>query len=101
MFPKPKRRVNRDLLRRFTRMRCVVENENCFGPVAGHHIKARGSGGEDVEENLIPLCAGHHTVRPDSYHQLGHVDFYERWKDRFPGWALDRVEAYLISRRLL
>lgn len=26
----------------------------------GHHIKSKGSGGDDVKENLMPLCVEHH-----------------------------------------
>lgn len=27
-----------------------------------HHIVTRGAGGEDVKENLIRLCRGHHDL---------------------------------------
>lgn len=26
-----------------------------------HHVKSRGAGGDDVPENLMPLCLKHHT----------------------------------------
>jgi hypothetical protein len=32
-----------------------------MGDVVGHHIKSKGSGGDDVAENLVPLCVLHHT----------------------------------------
>lgn len=32
----------------------------CFGEVCAHHIKTKGSGGDDVPYNLIPLCMKHH-----------------------------------------
>lgn len=31
------------------------------GPFETHHIKSRGAGGDDVEENLINLCVGPKT----------------------------------------
>jgi hypothetical protein len=27
-----------------------------------HHIKTRGAGGEDTEENLLSLCSQHHAM---------------------------------------
>lgn len=32
------------------------------GPTDMHHIKTRGSGGDDTEENLIELCRLCHTM---------------------------------------
>ncbi len=33
------------------------------GPSDPDHIKTRGSGGDDSEDNLWPLCRMHHVVR--------------------------------------
>jgi ribosome-binding protein aMBF1 (putative translation factor) len=37
--------------------------ELCGRPAYGepHHIKSVGSGGDDVPENMVQLCAGDHT----------------------------------------
>jgi hypothetical protein len=35
---------------------------DCFGDLDPHHIKSRGSGGGDIEENVILLCRRHHTL---------------------------------------
>jgi hypothetical protein len=32
------------------------------GALHGHHIETRGSGGDDVKENLITLCPRHHDL---------------------------------------
>lgn len=56
---KKRRIVDRDLLDTYHNMPCACRGP-CFGQVVGHHIKSKGSGGDDVPENLIPLCTGHH-----------------------------------------
>lgn len=33
--------------------------------VHAHHVKSKGSGGDDVAENLIPLCFEHHRMVHD------------------------------------
>ena len=55
MFPKPKRTKDSELLKQYRKGHC----ELCGNPyrLEVHHIKSRGSGGDDVEENLITLCA--------------------------------------------
>lgn len=60
MFPKPKRKVDKELLRSFREKPCVV-NKDCIGEVCAHHVKTRGSGGDDVASNLIAVCVKHHN----------------------------------------
>lgn len=52
--------------------RCIACNR--MGS-ALHHIKTRGSGGNDKDWNLIPLCIEHHT----EVHKLGMVKFGEKY----------------------
>lgn len=39
------------------------------------HLKSRGSGGDDVESNLLSLCRTHHGEQ----HQIGFVKFCEKY----------------------
>lgn len=43
----------------------------CIYPSDACHIKSRGSGGDDVEWNLIPLCRYHHIEQ----HKRGWLNF--------------------------
>lgn len=47
----------------------------CRGPSDPCHIKTRGSGGDDVESNLIPMCRQHHTEQG----QIGWVRFCAKY----------------------
>jgi hypothetical protein len=40
----------------------LTTSEVCAGALHVHHIDTRGSGGDDVLENLICLCTLHHTM---------------------------------------
>lgn len=63
-------------------------------PVDAHHVKSQGSGGNDVVENLMPLCREHHSFGIDCVHSLG----LNRFVLKFPaaqhwlltaGWEFD------------
>ncbi len=49
----------------------IIKQDGCSGGLDVHHIDTRGSGGDDVRENLITLCrkhhdqAGAHRITPD------------------------------------
>lgn len=66
-----------------------VASRNCavgmagghIGKVCAHHLKTKGAGGGDEENNLIPLCAAHHT----EIHSSGAHAFFDRY-----GCFLDR-----------
>lgn len=58
MLEKPTRIENRSLLDEYHSMRCLACNR--IGGVVAHHIKSKKSGGDDVRENLMPLCQRHH-----------------------------------------
>lgn len=62
---KTKRIVNKPLLEQYHTFPCSVCHSH--GTTVAHHIKSRGAGGDDVEENLIPLCHVHHS----EIHQIG------------------------------
>ena len=86
MFPKPKRVENRALLDSFHERPCLV----CGRQSDPAHIKTRGSGGDDVEENVMALCRIHHT-------EQGAIG-WQRMSNRYPpvrieltrkGWQID------------
>lgn len=47
-------------------------------PSEAHHIKTRGSGGDDSWWNVIPLCSAHHTGN-QGWHYLGWRTFVRRF----------------------
>jgi hypothetical protein len=61
MIPKPHRIVNKDLLKRI-KNNGICQIPGCYGfqPYEPHHIKSKGSGGDDVSENIVRLCFDHH-----------------------------------------
>lgn len=71
MHPKSKRKVDRKLLDEYRDKPCKIMNYECHGQVVAHHVKTKGSGGEDVESNLWPLCVFHHKA----VHSLGVYTF--------------------------
>lgn len=98
---KKKRIKDLDLLATYRSMRCCLsETLDCYGPVAGHHIMTRGAGGDDVEDNLIPLCESHHTRRGDSIHQIGPRPFLEMHKCFLGGLAEFKLTKFLERRGL-
>lgn len=64
MLEKPKRKKNKNLLRSYRFKQCLVCG---LTPTDPHHLKSVGAGGDDSEENLIPLCRLHHS----EIHQKG------------------------------
>ncbi len=61
---KPKRVVNKKLLKMIAEAPCTV----CLKyPSDPHHITSVGAGGGDVVENVMPLCRTHH----DEWHRGG------------------------------
>lgn len=90
-FFKFKRIVDNDLTRRFAKMPCAVGYVTHMRPVAGHHIKTRGAGGGDVEENLIPLCAAHHS----EIHAMGIREFLASYWMRISQKNREKLEAHL------
>jgi hypothetical protein len=63
--PKPTRKQDLDLIEEIRKEQtiCMLRGHGkCFGGLDMHHIKSRGSGGEDVRGNLILLCRHHHQM---------------------------------------
>lgn len=67
---KKKRIVDRELLDSYHDLICIIHSE-CFGHVVAHHIKTKGSGGDDVADNLLALCCKHH----EEIHKIGTYTF--------------------------
>lgn len=74
---------NKELCESYRFKPCLV----CGNPneVCGHHIKSKGSGGDDIDENLMPLCFNHHT----EIHQIGLNKFIKKYGN---------VKWYLLER---
>lgn len=76
MLEKPKRVVNKKLIKDFQGRPCVV----CGKPGNAHHIKSKGSSGNDTKNNLICLCFTHHR----EVHDTGKLTFYNKYKWYIP-----------------
>lgn len=61
------------LLKTFQGQPCEI----CGRLGVGHHIKTRGSGGDDVVNNLVTLCQYHHR----EIHDLGTFTFSQKYSD--------------------
>ena len=72
LFPKKKRIIDRELLQSFSKKRCIICG---WVPSDPHHVKTVGSGGDDVESNLLALCRKHHT----EIHKIGVRTFFKKY----------------------
>jgi hypothetical protein len=92
---KKKRIVDPKLLREVRSRGCAAAYEGgCFGRVDPHHLRTRGAGGDDVEENLMALCRMHHTV----FHQTSASFFAARcWKFLSPK---NRVKILMLIKKI-
>jgi len=87
MNPKPKRVVDRKFLDEHHKANCVVHRRPGCDP---SHIQSRGARGDDVPENVLPLCNDCHRYQ----HQHGWLALSERhpevaWELEARGWRLD------------
>lgn len=73
MFLKKKRIVDRKLIEQVKQMKCLACGS--LPPVDADHITTRGAGGDDTEDNLMPLCRRCHTLR----HKLGIKTFAKKF----------------------
>jgi hypothetical protein len=55
--------------------RCTVCPVWGAGLVTWHHVRHRGGGGSDHPDNLMPLCARHHT----EIHKIGLSAFSDKY----------------------
>ncbi len=73
-FPKPKRVKNPSLIKRIANEPCLICSK---WPSDPHHITTRGAGGDDVGNNLMPLCHLHHV----EWHQVGVSKMVHQYPD--------------------
>jgi len=86
---KPQRIVDRDLLSSYWPRRCVVCGHRGCDP---DHIQSRGSGGDDIDSNLWPLCRRHHTER----HTIGIISLVKKYPGleltlKLKGWTVTKL----------
>lgn len=77
---KPKRKVDKALIKQINQGRCIVCS--ALNPDA-HHVRSRRAGGDDVQSNLMPLCRVHH--------QECHSKGLNRFSDKYSsvlGWLI-------------
>ena len=70
MIPKHKRIHDPKLLKEIRTRPCLACGHS---PSDAAHVKSKGSGGDDVELNLLPLCRIHHAEQ----HKVGFIRFIE------------------------
>jgi predicted restriction endonuclease len=80
MIEKPSRIRDDKLRKNYHTMRCVVCSRHGCDPC---HIKSKGAGGDDVPENMMPLCRIHHTEQ----HKIGWVTFAKKYP-QVANWLL-------------
>lgn len=85
MNPKPKRIVDRNLIKNIRNKPCLICGKL---PVDVHHMTTRGSGGGDIESNLAHLCRKHHQ----ELHQYGLKKF---------SWKYPRIKEWLTLHKRL
>jgi hypothetical protein len=57
-FPKNSRVTNPELLETVRTLPCLGCGHT---PCDAHHVTSRGSGGDDIATNVMPLCREHHN----------------------------------------
>lgn len=71
---------NKALCKSYQGAPCIV----CGKSGVGHHVKSRGSGGDDVESNLMTLCVVCHR----EVHDIGLTEFADKYT-RVTRWLLN------------
>lgn len=71
---------------------------NSHNNVAGHHIKTKGSGGNDVEENLISLCFHCHE-KIHRYTQKNFIEQFPKYKTilESKGWTYCEIKKKYVN----
>ena len=88
---KPKRIKDPMLINSMRGDPCLVCGKPCDGP---HHVKSVESGGDDVEDNLAPLCNfGHHQ----EIHNIGRVSFARKY-EKFYDWCIKYDKWQIIDK---
>jgi hypothetical protein len=97
-FPKPKRIKDRALLDAKKQLPCAACGTR--RNVDPHHIRSKGSGGDDTDMNIIPLCRRDHS----DWEQIGVVKMVAKyptvgvWLERNGMWDV-YVKAVERMRR--
>lgn len=87
---KNKRIVNLDLLNVVRKLSCLA----CGNwPCDPHHVKSKGAGGDDISENLMPLCRMHHV----EIHSIGKISMSEKYP--VISYWLDAAELQKQSKK--
>lgn len=91
MFQKIKRKIDLKLLKSYKLKPCVICDSTPSDPC---HIKSVGSGGNDLTNNLLPMCRSHHIEQ----HKVGMIkmmDKYDRLYEHMLalGWLLERING--------
>lgn len=81
-FTKEKRIFDLKLIEKTRKMPCTACGKR--GPSDPHHIKSKKSGGDDIPQNLMPLCREHHTM----VHKIGLFTFSQKF---------DQVSVFLVE----
>lgn len=89
--PKPNpRTIDGNLLDRYRLLPCALRGADCWWNITNdtryhlsdpHHLIRRSAGGGDCDENLIPLCRGHHTGTL-GWHTLRPWPWWKRFSTR-------------------
>jgi hypothetical protein len=86
---KPKRIKDPMLLNSMRGDPCII----CNQPGISHHVKSVGSGGHDIESNLVSLCGYHHN----EIHLIGRVSFCRKY-EKFFDWCQDNGHFSIIDK---
>jgi hypothetical protein len=62
-------------VRKLPCLACDMSREERIRFIFDNHVRSRGSGGDDVPENLMPLCARHHA----EIHQVGTIKMASKY----------------------
>ena len=63
MIEKPKRIIDKELLKKVSKQKCACYGPDCQGRIDPEHVTTRGAGGGDTIDNVMPLCRYHHTLK--------------------------------------
>lgn len=85
-FLKKTRVQNKTILNLINKKPCLI----CGNKSDACHVKSRGSGGDDIDSNLINLCRFHHI----EHGQIGWVRFCEKYPNvelelNTKGWFIE------------
>lgn len=94
---KKKRIVDEDLLALVRTLPCMACG---ITPSHAHHLTTRGAGGDDVPENLMPLCGEHHAEMHLSYSRfIRKYPVVRNWLECAERWdILERVKDLTRAR---